>query len=60
MWFFEGPSMDKKKGIFNGHEMASMITVTYDSDAKLFYSGTSTGQVYNWQGNSCVKTQKLH
>jgi hypothetical protein len=37
-----------------------MITVTYDDEAKLFYSGTSNGQIYSWQGNSCVKVQKLH
>lgn len=40
--------------------MAAMITVTYDYDAKVFYSGTSQGQVYTWQGNSCLKAQKLH
>jgi len=60
MWFFEGPGMDKKKGIFGGNEMAAMITVTYDSDAKLFYSGTANGYIYHWSGNSCIKAQKLH
>ncbi len=37
-----------------------MITVTYDSDAKVFLSGTANGKVYFWAGNSCTKTQKLH
>lgn len=60
VWFFEGPSMDKKKGIFNGNEMTAMITITYDYDEKLFYSGTANGCVYVWQGNSCIKTHKLH
>lgn len=40
--------------------MVSMITVTYDYDAKLFCSGTSNGRVYYWAGNSCIKTQKFH
>ena len=37
-----------------------MVTVTYDSDAKKFYSGTTKGQIYTWEGNSCVSVQKLH
>lgn len=37
-----------------------MITITYDYDAKVFYSGTATGQIYTWQGNTCMKSQKLH
>jgi hypothetical protein len=37
-----------------------MITITYDYDAKVFYSGTATGQIYTWQGNTCTKSQKLH
>lgn len=40
--------------------MAAMITVTYDNDAQLFYSGTSNGQIYHWAGNTCIKSQKLH
>lgn len=40
--------------------MAAMITITYDTDAKLFYSGTATGHVYAWQGASCIKVYKLH
>ena len=40
--------------------MAAMITITYDYDAKVFYSGTSTGQIYTWQGNNCTKSQKIH
>ena len=52
--------MEKRKGIFNGNEMAAMITITYDYDAKLFYSGTANGYIYAWAGNSCTKTQKVH
>ena len=52
--------MEQKKGLFNGHEMNPMVTVTYDSDAKKFYSGTTKGQIYTWEGNSCVSVQKLH
>lgn len=37
-----------------------MITVTYDSDAKVFCSGTSNGNIYYWAGSSCIKTQKIH
>lgn len=40
--------------------MVAMVTVTYDNDAKMFYSGTANGNVYCWQGASCVKTHKLH
>lgn len=60
MWFFEGSSMEKNKGLFNGNEMTAMITVTYDDQAKLFYSGTANGSIYVWQGASCIKTHKLH
>ena len=37
-----------------------MVTVTYDSSEKKFYSGTTTGQIYTWEGNQCVKAQQLH
>jgi len=40
--------------------MTAMITVTYDYDAKNFYSGTANGSIYHWQGDSCIKAQKLH
>jgi WD40 repeat protein len=40
--------------------MTAMITVTYDEDSKTFYSGTANGSIYHWQGNSCIKTQKIH
>ena len=40
--------------------MVPMITVTYNDDDKSFYSGTANGSVYEWKGNSCVKTFKLH
>jgi WD40 repeat protein len=37
-----------------------MVTITYDSDAKFFYSGAANGLIYYWQGNQCIKTDKLH
>lgn len=40
--------------------MAAMITVTYDDDSKVFYSGTANGNIYVWQGASCIKAFKLH
>ena len=40
--------------------MTTMIAVTYDDEAKVFYSGTAKGSVYTWQGNSCLKAYKLH
>lgn len=45
MWFFQqsGGGLDKKKGIFGGHQMNPMVTVTYNTDLKLFYSGTAKG-----------------
>jgi hypothetical protein len=35
--------------------MTPMVTVTYDSNAKKFYSGTTKGEIYTWDGNQCVK-----
>lgn len=40
--------------------MSAMVTVTYDTDAQVFYSGTATGNIYTWQGASCIKAFKLH
>ena len=40
--------------------MTPMVTVTYDSSANKFYSGTTKGEIYTWDGNQCVKAQKLH
>ncbi len=37
-----------------------MVTITYNSDNNTFYSGSSTGEVYVWQGNQCIKNYKLH
>lgn len=40
--------------------MSAMVTVTYDTDGQVFYSGTATGNIYAWQGASCIKAFKLH
>ena len=50
MWFFnlEEGGLDKKKGLFNGNDAEPMITCTYDTDAKCFYSGTAKGHIYKW------------
>ena len=37
-----------------------MITITYNAEANCFYTGTSKGTIYEWQGNSCVRNVKLH
>lgn len=52
--------LDKQKGIFNGNPMEPMITITHNPDRDCFYSGTAKGSVYQWQGNSCTGTHKLH
>lgn len=57
---YEGGGLDKKKGIFNGHSMESMITITYNNDSDCFYSGTAKGSVYQWNGNSCTSSKKIH
>jgi WD40 repeat protein len=40
--------------------MAPQIVVTYNSDSKTFFSGTSTGDIYEWAGNTCIKSAKVH
>jgi hypothetical protein len=40
--------------------MAPQIVITYNSDNKSFYSGTSQGDIYEGQGNTCVKSAKVH
>lgn len=37
-----------------------MITITYNPEKNCYYSGTSKGSVYEWQGNSCVNSKKIH
>lgn len=37
---FDGSELNKKKGIFNGNPMKSMITITYNQDGNCFYSGS--------------------
>lgn len=62
MYFFEynGQSLDSKRGIFNGNPMAPQIVVTFNADTKTFYSGTSTGDIYEWAGNTCIKSANVH
>ena len=57
---FEGGELSKNKGIFSGHPMESMITITYNAEKDCFYSGTAKGAIYEWQGNACVNHVKLH
>ena len=57
---YEGGDLDKKKGIFNGHSMESMITITYNNDSDCFYSGTAKGSIYQWNGNTCSGAKKMH
>lgn len=40
--------------------MQSMITIAYDGEKGCFYSGTNKGSVYEWQGNTCTNSVKLH
>ena len=37
-----------------------MITITFDAERNCFYSGTTKGSIYEWQGNSCVNSVKMH
>ena len=57
---FDGKELDKKRGIFGNNPRNSMITITYDGERKCFYSGTTKGTIYEWQGNSCVRCAKLN
>lgn len=57
----EGNQLDKKRGIFNGHEMTSMITITYSPEDNCFFTGTSKGCIYKWSGNTCIKSfENIH
>jgi outer membrane protein assembly factor BamB len=62
VYFFEysDGSLDQKRGIFNGNPMAPQIVITYNSETKSFFSGTSQGDLYEWQGNTCIKSAKVH
>lgn len=37
-----------------------MITVTYNNDSDCFYSGTAKGSIYQWNGNACTNSKKMH
>ena len=37
-----------------------MITITYCEESDSFFSGTAKGSIYEWQGNSCVNSKKVH
>lgn len=62
MYFFEynGSELDGKRGIFNGNPMVPQIVVAFNNDTKTFYSGTSQGDIYEWSGNTCIKSAKVH
>ena len=57
---FDGNELDKKRGLFGSHSRTSMITITFDAEKNCFYTGTSKGSIYEWQGNSCVNSVKMH
>lgn len=40
--------------------MNPQICITFNSDANTFYSGSSTGDIYEWSGNTCIKSAKVH
>jgi len=48
LYFFSynGQTLDDKRGLFNGNEMAPQICVTFNEENGNFYSGTSTGFIY--------------
>lgn len=62
VYFFEysGGGLDSKKGLFNGNPMNAQICITYNSETGTFYSGTATGDIYEWTGNTCTKSAKVH
>lgn len=62
MYFFTytGSGLDQNRGLFNGNAMTAQIVITFNAETKTFYSGTSTGDIYEWQGNSCIKSAKVH
>lgn len=62
MWFFEydGSELKKNKGIFSGNPMDTMITVAYSDEKNCFYSGSAKGLIYEWNGNTCSKSAKVH
>ena len=62
MWFFEftGQQLDKKKGLYNGNPRHSMITAAFNIEQNCFYSGSSKGYIFQWNGNSCTKSAEMH
>jgi WD40 repeat protein len=40
--------------------MTAQIVITFNGDTKTFYTGTSQGDIYEWQGTSCIKNAKVH
>ena len=57
---FDGSELDKKRGIFGSNKSSTMISMAYNAEDDCFYSGTGKGSVYEWKGNSCVRSVKLH
>lgn len=59
-WSFDSPkSFDYKKGIFGAHKMCDMTSVQYLLDGRTI-SGSLTGDLYVWAGNTCMKAIKAH
>ena len=40
--------------------MTPQIVVTYNSETKTFFFFFSQGDIYEWSGNTCVKSAKVH
>ena len=52
---YEEGELKKKKGIFNGNPMTSMITITFSPENNCFFTGTAKGAIYRWDGSTCTK-----
>ncbi|WP_288100283.1 hypothetical protein, partial [Herbaspirillum sp.] len=53
-WDATKPGGEKKKGIFNGHEMCSFASVAFDESGTC-WSGGSNGKIYCWDDNRTCK-----
>lgn len=40
--------------------MNGMVTVAYNTENNCFYSGSTKGGVYQWNGRSCSKHNDMH
>ena len=57
---YDGNELDKKRGIFGDNPSNPMITVTFSPEHNTFFSGSSKGMIYKWDGNSCSKSVSHH